>query len=90
MLFVPSLCRNLVSSSLLDIIGFEVNQKVGKIIILRNGVFVGKGYRSGGLFILNVASNDVNGNASSSAYIAESMDLWHSRLRHVNYASINN
>jgi len=88
-LFVLSLHRNLVSRSLLDIVGFEVNQKAGIIIILRNGVFVGKGYRSGGLFVLNVASNDVNGNASSSAYIAKSVDLWHSRLRHVNYASIN-
>ena len=49
-LFVPSLRRNLVSSSLLDIAWFEVNQKAGKIIILRNGIFVGKGYRSRGLF----------------------------------------
>jgi len=78
----------LVSSSLLDIAGFEVNRKPGKIIILRNGVFVGKGYRSGGLFVLNVASDAVNENASS-AYIVESVDLWHGKLRHVNYASIN-
>ena len=75
MLFVPSLCRNLVSSSFLDIAGFEVNQKAGKIIILRNGFFVGKGYRSGRLFVLNVASDVVNRNASSFAYIAESVDL---------------
>jgi len=34
----------------------------------------------GGLFVLNVAPNIVNGNAFSSAYIVESMDLWHSRL----------
>ena len=88
MLFVPSLRRNLVSSSLLDIAGFEVNQKAAKIIILHNGVFVGKGYRSGGLFVLNIASNAVNENASS-AYIAESEDLWHSRIGHVNYALIN-
>ena len=47
-LYVPSLRRNLVSSSLLDVACFEVNQKAGKIVILRNGVFVGKGYRSGG------------------------------------------
>jgi len=47
-LFVPSLRRSLVSSSLLDIAGFEVNQKAGKIIIPCNGVFVGKGYCSGG------------------------------------------
>ena len=88
-LYVPSLRRNLVSSSLLDVAGFEVNQKAGKIVILRNGVFVGKGYRSGGLFVLNVAFDAANGNASSSAYIAESVDLWHGRLGHVNYASIN-
>jgi len=71
---VRSLRRNLVSSSLLDIAGFEVNQKAGKIVILRNGVFVGKAYRSGGFFVLNVASDVVNGNASS-IYIAESVDL---------------
>jgi len=87
-LYVPSLRTNLLSSSLLDIAGFEVNQKAGKIVILRNGVFVGKGYRSGGLFVLNVASDVVNGNASS-VYIAESVDLWHDRLGHINYASIN-
>ena len=48
-LFVPFLHRNLVCSSLLDIARFEVNPKAGKIIILRNGVFVGNGYRSGGV-----------------------------------------
>jgi len=87
-LYVPSLRRNLVSSSLLDIAGFEVNQKVKKIVILRNGAFVGKGYRSWGLFVLNVAYDIINENASS-VYIAESVDLWHGRLDHVNYASIN-
>jgi len=49
-LFIPSLCGNLVSSSLLDIDGIEVNQKAGKIVILSNGVFVSKGYHSGGSF----------------------------------------
>jgi len=47
-LFVPSLRRNLVSSSLLDIAGFEVNQKARKIVILRKLVIVGKGYCSAG------------------------------------------
>ena len=88
-LFVLSLRRNLVFSSLLDIAGFEVNRKAGKIIILHNGVFVGKGYRSGGLCVLNVASDAISGNASCSAYIAESVVLWHGRLGYVNYASIN-
>ena len=88
-LYVPSLCRNLVSSSLLDVAGFEVNQKVRKIVILRNGIFVGKGYRIGRPFVPNVVSDAVNGNAFTSIYITESVDLWYGRLGHANYASIN-
>jgi len=42
-----------------------------------------------GLFVLSVVSDAVNGNASSSPYIAVSVDLWHSGLGHVNYASID-
>jgi len=30
----------------------------------------------------------LNGNASTSSYIAESIDLWHGRLSHVNFTSI--
>ena len=30
----------------------------------------------------------MNGNASSFAYIVESIDLWHGRLDHVNFVSI--
>jgi len=71
-LFVPSLRRNLVSGSLLDIVGSEVNQKGGKIVILRDGVFVGKGYRNGELFVLNVVFDAVNKDASTSALLS----LW--------------
>jgi len=85
-LYVPSLRRNLVSGSLLDIAGFEVNQKTGKVMILRNGVFIGKGYHSGGLYVLNITSDNANETPSSSAYIAEFVNLWHSRLGHFNFA----
>ena len=30
----------------------------------------------------------MNANVSSSAYIVESVDLWHGKLGHVNFASI--
>ena len=30
----------------------------------------------------------MNANTSSSAYIIESVDLWHGRLGHMNFASI--
>jgi len=43
----------------------------------------------GGFFVLNVASEAINKNASTYAYIAEFVDLLHGRLGHVNYASIN-
>jgi len=88
-LFVPPLRRNLISSSLLNITDFEVNQEVRKIVILCNGIFIGKGYHSGGPFVLNVASDTINENASTSTYIVKSVNLWHGRLRHVNYALIN-
>jgi len=47
-LFVPYPRRNLVSSSLLDIVGFEVNQNAGKIIILHIGSLLVKGIIVGG------------------------------------------
>ena len=37
-------------------------------------------------FVLNIVF--INANAFSFAYIVESIDLWHGRLRHVNFASI--
>jgi len=87
-LYVPSLCRNLVSGIPLN--KAELKTIVGdvKFIISHNGIFVGKGYLNGSLFVLNLASETMNENASSSAYIAESFDMWHGRLGHVNLTSI--
>ena len=55
-LFVSSLRRNLVSSTLLVIAGLKIVQEAGKVVIMRNWNFVGKMCRSGGLFVLNVAA----------------------------------
>ena len=60
-----------------------------KVVISHNGVFVVKRYLNGRLFALNLASETMNGNASSSVYIDEFVDLWDGRLGHVNFASIN-
>lgn len=49
-----------------------------------------KGYYNQGLFVLNV-SKTINGNAStstSSAYLIDSVDMWHGRLGHVNFSYI--
>ena len=54
----------------------------------RNGQFVGKGWCSQGLFMLNVLEI-MNENAStSSACIIDSCDLWHGRLGHVGFSYI--
>jgi len=50
-----------------------VNQNAEKIVILHNGVFVGKSYHSGGPFVLNVTSDAANGNASTSFIL---LSLW--------------
>jgi len=87
-LYVPSLCRNLVSVILLNKVGLETVVGDDKVIISRNWVFVGKGYLNGSLLALNLASEALNRNASTFAYIVESVDLWHGRLDHVNFVYI--
>jgi len=87
-LFISFLRRNLVSSTILDITGLKIAQEVGKVIIMQNGDFVGKEYCNGGLLVLNAAAQVNNETAINSAYIAESVDLWHGRLGHVNFASL--
>ena len=88
-LYVPSLRRNLVSRALLNKVGLKLVFEADKIIISRGGVFVGKVYLSGGLFVLNIVQEIVNNaSISNSAYIVDSINLWHGRLGHVKIASI--
>jgi ribosomal protein L15 len=87
-LYVPSLRRNLVSGALLNKASLKLIFEADKVVMSRNGDFVGKGYLSGGLFILNVDSVSVSvasssvtavvseiNNISTFAYIAESIDV---------------
>ncbi|TYK01594.1 ty1-copia retrotransposon protein [Cucumis melo var. makuwa] len=85
-LYVPSLRRNLVSGSMLNQVGLKTVLEDDKVVLTKNEDFVGKGYLSNGLFVLNTIF--INENASSSAYVIESVNLWHGRLGHVNFASI--
>ena len=53
-------------------------------------MYVKKGYMSGGMWKINVMTiikSEMN-KVSSSAYILESSNLWHSRLGHVNYDTL--
>ncbi|KAL0348559.1 UNVERIFIED_CONTAM: Retrovirus-related Pol polyprotein from transposon TNT 1-94 [Sesamum angustifolium] len=76
-LYVPSLRRNLISGSLLNKVGLKIVLESDKVIITRNGDFIGKGYLSDGLFVLNTVSTISNKNSLNSAYLVESINIWH-------------
>ena len=88
LLHVKDICYNLVSVSILGKVGVRVSFEGDKVILSKNGVLVGKGYCSNGLFMLNVLNVIMNESASSSAYIVDSLDLWYARLSHVNFVYI--
>ena len=88
MCHVPEIRWNLISISLLEKAEVKVCFESDKIIMIKQGQFVGKRYRSQGLFMLNVLEI-MNRNAStSSAYMINSCDLWHGRLGHVAFSYI--
>jgi len=64
---VPSICKNLVSGILLNKEGLKTIIGDNKVVISHNGAFAGKGYLNGSLFVLNLAFETMDGNASSSA-----------------------
>jgi hypothetical protein len=73
---VPSINKNLVSSSLLCRDGFKVVLESNKFIVSKCGQFIGKGYVCGGLFYFSVSdcynksvNNICDGNNESDASI---------------------
>ena len=81
-LHVPNIRANLVSVALLGKVGVKVSFESDKIVMTKNNIFLEKGFCNQGLFILSI-SKVINGNASSSAYLVDSYDIWHARLGHV-------
>ena len=82
LLHVPDIRKNLVSGTLLSKHGFKMIFEADKFILSKQGMFYGKGYSTNGMFKLNIENENI------SAYIVESLDLWHERLGHVNFRSI--
>ncbi|WVZ52934.1 hypothetical protein U9M48_003933 [Paspalum notatum var. saurae] len=80
---VPSMNKNLVSGSLLLRDGFKVVLESNKVVVSRHGLFIGKGYVSGGLFRLSLSDfrnkcvNHICGGVNDDA------SLWHGRLCHI-------
>jgi len=81
-LHVPEVWRNLISGALLNKAGLKLTFEFDKLVMTKNGVFVGKGYCNWGLFILNVLEL-IKNVASSSVYLVDSLSMWHGRLGHV-------
>ena len=57
-----------------------------KMVLTKNNAFMGNDYCNQGLFMLNVYDIINNNTSSSFAYIVDSCDIWHGRLRHVNFS----
>jgi len=67
-LYMSSLCKNLVSGILLNNVGLKIVVADDEVVISHNKAFVAKGYLNRNLFVLNLTSKTLNGNASTSAY----------------------
>lgn len=92
-LYVPEIRKNLVSGSLLSTHGFRMVFESDKFVLSKGGMYVGKGYVCNGMWKINAISSKSNAminnkNNTSSAYIIESLNLWHGRLGHVNYDTL--
>ncbi|KAH9751211.1 hypothetical protein KPL71_014192 [Citrus sinensis] len=89
-LYVLEIQKNLVSGSLLSKHGFRMVFESDRVVLSKNGMYVGKGYVNDGLLKLNVMTlkPTINNKATSSACLLESSNLWHSRLGHVNFNSL--
>ncbi|XP_074560084.1 uncharacterized protein LOC141816146, partial [Curcuma longa] len=55
-LYVPEIRKNLVSGSLLSKHGFRIVFESDRVVLSKNGMFVGKGYENDGLFKLSNSS----------------------------------
>ncbi|KAJ9567517.1 hypothetical protein OSB04_003483 [Centaurea solstitialis] len=96
---VPEISKNLISGPVLSNKGFKVVIESDKFVITKGGVYVGKGYLNEGLFKLSTVNNSVNNYAimnktevdesvATSMYMIDLSHLWHSRLGHLNFRSL--
>ena len=89
-LYVPEIRKNLMSGSLLNKHGFRMVFESDMVVLSKNGMYVGNSYINDGLFKFNVMTvkPKISNEVSSSVYLLESSNLWHSRLGHVNFNSL--
>ena len=66
---VPKIKKNLVSANLLYKSGLKVVLESNKLILSKNGIFVGNGYITDGMHKLSIINKEV----SNCAYIVDSL-----------------
>lgn len=81
-----------MSGSLLVKHGFRLVFESNKVVLTKNGHFIGKGYLDENLFKLNVMAISQNVVESyedkSFIYLLECSHLWYVRLGHVNFNTL--
>ena len=87
---VPSINKNLVSGSLLCRDGYKLVFESNKVVISKFGLFIGKGYDSGGLFRVSLSDfcNKVV-NHICDPNNGDEANVWHSRLCHINFGCMS-
>ena len=88
-LHVLEIQKNLVSGSLSSKNVLKLVFESDKLSLFKSGMYVGKGYLSNGLFKMNVMTVIDNNKGASSVYMLESSNVWHGRLGHVNYYTLD-
>ena len=90
-LYVPSLCRNLISVSHLDNDGYDCHFGNGKCQIMINNKCVGLAFRQDKLYLLSL-SNNVNAmdteNENSSSSMNASISRREFMIHHQNYGTV--
>nr|GEV30483.1 zinc finger, CCHC-type [Tanacetum cinerariifolium] len=85
-LYVPKLCKNLISGPVLNKCGYKQVYESDKYILSKSGVFVGFGYYNNGMFMLNLNKvPDDSGSVYVSSSTVVNSSLWHARLGNVHY-----
>ena len=91
-LHVPDISKNLVSSSMLSKHEFKLVFEFDEFVLMKNGMYVGKGHKINGLFnkmnVLTVKHDFNNNKENPSTYLIQSFTLWHDRLGNVNYKNL--
>ncbi|GJW56941.1 zinc finger, CCHC-type containing protein [Tanacetum coccineum] len=83
-LHVPNIRKNLVSNSVLNNCGYKQVTESSKFVLSKHGVFIGLGYLSNNMSMLNIVNDNIGPAFMSTSKVNDSI-LWHTRLGHIHF-----